>query len=89
MGQPRKFSMLYDKEWATEKYLVEKLSLREIGELVGCKWSTVGYAFRRQGIVDTKRHYKKHDTMTRFKNHSGYVFVYMPSHPDSKKGTVT
>lgn len=89
MAQPKRFPKLYDEEWLREQYLGKKLSDREIAEPLGCTFSAVRAVRQRFDITDSRPHFHRRDTMTRWKSNKwGYIFVYMPSHPDAKKGSI-
>jgi hypothetical protein len=45
-----KYPELNDRDWLYQKYRVEKKSLHEIGDLLGCEYKRVWRALKREGI---------------------------------------
>lgn len=58
MAYPKdRYPELSDCEWLNRHYVERGLSTREVGDLIGCTPSAVGYALARHGIPRRGRHY--------------------------------
>ncbi len=63
------------------------MSDREISEVVGCDPATVHAVRHKLGIIDTKPHFRKHDTGKSFIV-NGYIHRYLPSLSKDNKGCI-
>ncbi len=75
-----------NKEWLCQKYIKEKLSIRQIAKLSGCSYSSI-YCFlgkfnipRRNHSGENNWHWKGGIKIVR-----GYIYILAPQHPFSIK----
>lgn len=90
-----RYAKLNDKEWLYQKYVVEKLSLKDIAKLVGCSFGAVGSSLLWAGI---KTRNIKDALQNKYANGrwgpdssnwkggrrltgAGHIHVYSPEHP--------
>jgi hypothetical protein len=90
-----RYAQLNDKEWLRQKYVDEKLSLKEIATIIGCSFGAVGSSLvwagiKTRGIKDalaqkyTNGRWGKEASNWRGgkKNTgSGHIQIYSPKHP--------
>lgn len=75
-----------DKDWLYKKYVVEKLSLDEVGSILNINPTTVHYWMKKHGIPRRATMGLAENTPNwkggRNETKDGYIEVYSPSHPN-------
>jgi len=86
-----KYPELNDREWLHKQYIVEGRSGEKIAQKLGCSEKLVYSALNRLWVrqwLNGHNNCHRNDTLSRFIGSDGYIFVYMPSHPDAIKGCI-